>query len=128
MLILQYANIANSLEIDSLVIPKYVVVGESAIISCYYNVPGERLQELDIKCYQGTSPSPFLVFLPHHWSTPHIVADSMVPRIEMMTSTSSRLVFRLHNVTKDMSGLFSCKVSTYSDETLATRRLTVIGK
>ena len=46
----------------------------------------------------------------------------------MLSATASRLMFRLNNVTKQLSGLYSCKVSTYSDETLATKRLKVIGK
>merc|ERR1719195_2488071 len=35
-------------------------------MSCHYSLPDTRLPELDIKWYHGASPSPFMVFLPHH--------------------------------------------------------------
>jgi len=117
---------SGSLEIESLSVPSYVVSGNSAIMSCYYSVPDDRLPELDIKWYHANSPAPFLVYLPHHWSSPHVVDARMSSMLEMVTSTASRLMFRLNNVTQDMAGLYSCKVSTYADETLATQRLTVI--
>ena len=68
------------------------------------------------------------MFLPHHWTSPHILDPALTSRIEILSSTASRLLFRLNNVTQALAGLYSCKVSTYSDETLATRRLAVIGE
>ena len=52
---------SGSLEIESLSVPSYVVSGNSAIMSCYYSVPDDRLPELDIKWYHANSPAPFLV-------------------------------------------------------------------
>ena len=43
---------------------------------CRYLVEEQRLGELDIKWYLDSSPSPWLVHLPHHWTLPHIVRGS----------------------------------------------------
>ena len=43
---------------------------------CRYLVEEQRLGELDIKWYLDSSPSPWLVHLPHHWTVPHIVRGS----------------------------------------------------
>ena len=41
-------NHVECLEIESLVMPSYVVSGDSAVMSCYYSVPGDRLQARDL--------------------------------------------------------------------------------
>ena len=51
----------NGLEIESLSVPSYTVSEDSAIMACFYNVPEERIPELDIKWYHGASPAPFMV-------------------------------------------------------------------
>ena len=55
----------TSLEITSLTIPSYSRQGENVSFHCEYTVNDSQLAELDIKWYLGSSPSPFLVFLPY---------------------------------------------------------------
>ena len=66
------------------------------------------------------------MFLPHHWTSPHILEAGL--SVSVLSSTASRLMFRLDHVSRAQAGLYSCKVSTYSDETTATARLAVIGE
>ena len=55
----------TSLEITNLSLPSYSEEGENITFHCEYSVHSSKLVELDIKWYLGSSPSPFLVFLPH---------------------------------------------------------------
>ena len=63
-------------EIESLSVPSYRLEDSSVELVCRYLVEEQRLGELDIKWYLDSSPSPWLVHLPHHWTLPHIVRGS----------------------------------------------------
>ena len=63
-------------EIESLSVPGYRLEGSSVEMVCRYLVDSQRLGELDIKWYLESSPSPWLVHLPHHWTLPHVVRGS----------------------------------------------------
>ena len=77
-----------------------------------------------------TSPSPFLVWLPHLQETMQVVGESSltshlkVPTSQEHTCSS----FRLSNLSLPLSGLFTCKVATFTQEAVASRRLTVVRK
>ena len=43
------------------------------LFHCEYNIDRLKLAELDIKWYLGSSPSPFMVFLPHLQKEPQVV-------------------------------------------------------
>ena len=73
---------------------------------CRYLVEEQRLGELDIKWYLDSSPSPWLVHLPHHWTLPHIVrgsrlADhvSQVIDLHYRDSVAATPAFLCHKVT-----------------------------
>ena len=63
-------------EIESLSVPSYRLEDSSVEMVCRYLVEDQRLGELDIKWYLDSSPAPWLVHLPHHWTLPHIVRGS----------------------------------------------------
>ena len=56
--------------------PSYRLEDSSVELVCRYQVEAEMLGELDVKWYLDSSPSPWLVHLPHHWTLPHIVRGS----------------------------------------------------
>ena len=68
------------------------------------------------------------VYLPHHWETPHLLDGGYSWSLEPVLSSTSVMMFQLTNISKAQSGMYSCKVSTNSDEVLTSRRLNVIGK
>ena len=68
------------------------------------------------------------VYLPHHWETPHLLDGGYSWSLEPVLSSTSVMMFQLTNISKAQSGMYSCKVSTNSDEVLISRRLNVIGK
>ena len=116
------------IELESLDFPSYILAGDTTLMSCLYKVNQVQETELDVKWYHGTSPSPFLVYLPHHWDSPHLLDTKYSSSLLPVASSSSLMVFQLTNVTKEQAGMYSCKVSTNSDEHVTSRRLNVIGE
>ena len=82
---------------------------------------------MDIKWYLGSSPSPFLVFVPHMQKEPQVVdtrfRDKIVFRGGLVGSG-----FMMLNVTTDISGVYTCKVSTNTEERIRRKRVTVYSK
>ena len=116
----------------SVSIPRYVREGSDIPFNCKYIVPKQSLNELDVKVYHNNSPSPILVFLPFLEHVPQIVDQSYQNSIIFNTTEAfdgrSELKFIFKNVRLNMSGLFTCKVSTNTEEMIATRRLMVFSK
>ena len=46
------------------------------VLSCCFSLPASHYPELDVKCYHGSSPSPFLVSLPHLQETMQVVRET----------------------------------------------------
>ena len=86
--------------------------------------------ELGVKWYHGSSPSPFLVWLPHLQETMQVVGEtSLTSHLEVPTTQQQGCSsFRLSNLSLPLSGLFTCKVATFTQEAVASRRLTVVRK
>ena len=100
---------------------------DTLVFHCDYKVEEDKIPELDIKWYYNDSPSPFMVFLPQHWNQPQILEDNLRDIIEMDVETGGR-VWSMKNVTSEHSGLYTCKVSTNSDEVLYRKRVTIQSK
>ena len=116
-----------SLEITSLTLPSQSPEGRNLLFSCGYTVNRAKLVELDIKWYLGTSPSSFILFLPHIQKEPQVVdprfRENIVFREGLMSSG-----FMMENVTADMSGVYTCKVSTNTEERMRRKRVTIYSK
>ena len=86
-----------------------------------------KLVELDIKWYVGSSPSPFLVYIPHLQTLPQVV-DTRYKENIVFLDTEFGTKFQMVNITTDMSGVYTCKVSTNTEERWSRRRITVYSK
>ena len=82
---------------------------------------------MDIKWYLGSSPSPFLVFLPHLQKEPQVVNHRFREKIVFSEGVVGS-GFMMVNVTTDMSGVYTCKVSTNTEERIRRKRVTVYSK
>ena len=116
---------ANCLQIKTLEILSKSV--DTLTFHCDYMVDKDKIPELDIKWYFNNSPSPFMVFLPQHWNQPQILEDNFREIIEMDVETGGR-IWRMKNVTSKHSGVYTCKVSTNSDEVLFRKGVTIESK
>ena len=132
LLLLWFPLRFSCLEISELRVPSWGEEGGEVDLSCCFSpVPTSNYPELDVKWYHGSSPSPFLVWLPHLHQTMQVVGETrltshlQVPTTQKHQGCSS---FRLSNLSLPLSGLFTCKVATFTQEAVASRRLTVVRK
>ena len=116
-----------SLEITSLTIPSHSPQGHNLIFSCDYTVNRAKLAELDIKWYLGSSPSPFMVFLPHLQKQPQVV-DAMFRERIVINEEMDGSGFLLVNATVEMSGAYTCKVSTNTEERWRRKRIIIYSE
>ena len=122
---------ASCLEIRELLVPSWGEEGGEVDLSCCFSLPTSNYPELDVKWYHGSSPSPFLVWLPHLQETMQVVRgeNSLTSHLEVPTTQQQGCSsFRLTNLSLPLSGLFTCKVATFTQEAVASRRLTVVRK
>jgi len=121
---------ASCLEIKELGVPSWGEEGGEVELSCCFSLPTSNYPELDVKWYHGSSPSPFLVWLPHLQETMQVVGETrLTSHLEVPTTQHQGCSsFRLSNLSLPLSGLFTCKVATFTQEAVASRRLTVVRK
>ena len=117
----------TSLEITSLTIPSYSKQGENVSFHCEYTVNDSQLAELDIKWYLGSSPSPFMVFLPHMQAEPQVV-DPVFREKLLFSEGWLESGFLMMNTTTDLSGLYTCKVSTNTRERVRRKRIIIYSE
>ena len=91
-----------------------------------------KLRIFFVKVYFGDSSMQLLVFIPSVQNLPQLVDQKYKQRIKFSKIESyqgwTELGFKLKNVNREMSGLFTCKVSTNSEEKIASKRLLVFSK
>ena len=117
----------SSLEITSLSIPSYSKQGENVTFHCKYTVNKSQLAELDIKWYLGSSPSPFLVYLPYLQQEPQVVDHRFRQKIVFMEEKVGS-GFVMKNMSSDLSGVYTCKVSTNTMERISRKRIKIYSK
>ena len=83
-------------------VPSYRLEEEEVMMVCRYEVEEEKMSELDIKWYLDSSPSPWLVHLPHHWRAAQLLGDirptSHVSQVSQHTPHSTLTTFKLTEV------------------------------
>ena len=94
---------------------------------CKYTVNRSQLAELDIKWYLGSSPSPFLVFLPYLQQEPQVVDPRFRQNIVFMDEKGGS-GFVMMNMSTDLAGVYTCKVSTNTQERISRKRIKIYSK
>ena len=120
-------SMVQCLDITSLSIPSYSQEGGNVIFSCQYAVDSSKFAELDIKWYLGSSPSPFMVFLPHLQKEPQVVDPKFREKI-VFSEGMEGSGFTILNMTRDMSGLYTCQASTNTGERRRRKRIIIYSK
>jgi len=114
----------SCLEILSFSLPLFASEGEDVPFHCAYNVDSSKLAELDIKWYLGSSPSPFMVFLPYLQAEPQVIDPKFRQKIVYREGVESS-GFIMVNISTELSGVYTCKVSTNMEERVSRKRITV---
>ena len=107
-----------------------VISGSDAHFKCSYSdLNLSDYSELDIKWYFNTSNTPFLVDLPFLQGKPQIV-DPLYEALIVLPQKRDGLTsfFILQNISTVFSGIYTCKVSTFSKEIIRRKKLIISGK
>ena len=106
-----------------------VISGGDVDFKCSYSdLNLSDYSELDIKWYFNTSNTPFLVDLPFLQGKPQIV-DPLYEAHILFPNKRDGLAssFILQNISKAFSGIYTCKVSTFSREITRRKKLIISG-
>jgi len=117
-------------KIRELTVPSMVELGsENILLDCDFDYdPDERVQ-LDIKWYFNSEPSPFYTWVPEKMSRPQIIGEKFRSHVDVdhVVHGDSHMKHRallLKKPTTELSGTYTCKVSTFVSEDI--RRKTMI--
>ena len=144
-LLLLLLPLAVSLRLERLSVPEWVERGGSADLSCEFTFGAGELPQLDVKWYHSRSPAPFLVWIPATGAEPRVL---LVPPVATHVVTlptggdaahnnatiggggggrlASRL--RLERVAVNLSGDYTCTVSTFTQELSLSQHIQVYGE
>lgn len=133
VLLLWLLPLVLSLSLDSLSVPQWVEAGSDVEMNCNYSYNQTEREELDVKWYLDGSPSPFLVWVPHQARLPQIVLDKFRSHIDIGHTVGSdpykqHSSLLLRDVHTGLSGIYTCKVASFTQEEYLTQRMTVFVK
>jgi len=120
----------GSVDIISLDIPESAESGEDIVLDCKYEYRPEEKEQLDIKWYFNNSPTPFYQWLPAMHTGPQII-DPRFSEILDLEYTVNNQKFEKHralhlvNITRQFTGSYMCKVSSFVDEDFNRKSLQV---
>ncbi len=124
------------MEIRQLSVPKLVELGsENVLLDCDYDYDEREKLQLDIKWYFNDSPSPFFQWVPGQMERPQVIGDLFGRHLDLDYAVrGTRDRFKMHRAlllrrpTLELSGSYTCKVSTFLDEEIRRKRMTIYGK
>merc|ERR1719481_472505 len=104
-----------------------VLSGEEATLECLYgDLSVSEYSELDIKWYFNRTDTPFMVELPFLQGRPQVVEESYERHIRLPRQRqhlTSR--FTLTNTSPNLSGVYTCTVSTFSREIIRMKKIMI---
>ena len=89
--------------------------------------------QLDIKWYFNSEPTPFYQWVPEKMSRPQIIGDKFRHHVDLdhvvhPDSHKRHRALLLKRPTTELSGLYTCKVSSFISEDVRRKRMTVYCK
>ena len=125
----------SAVKIRELSVPEVVELGsENILLDCDFDYDaGERVQ-LDIKWYFNNEPTPFYQWVPEKMSRPQIIGDKFQNHVDLDHEVLHQDTHKKHRAlllkkpTTQLSGLYTCKVSTFISEDIRRKRMIVYCK
>ena len=121
----------HSVKIRDLVIPELVELGsEDILLDCDFDYNESEKYQLDIKWYFNGEPSPFFQWVPGQMSKPQIIGERFRDHIDINHSVhedsyKSHRALLLKKPSIELSGVYTCKVSTFLDEDIKRKRMII---
>ena len=131
LLIMTFSSIV-AVDISKLDIPAAVEVGsENIVLDCPFTYSDEEADNLEVKWYFNESPAPFFQWIAGiEDSQPMLIGSLFQGKLNLSYAVSSGLHQRyrallLQRPTLEMSGTYSCKVSSLTSEAVAEANMLV---
>jgi len=120
----------QSVDIISMDIPKAAESGHDLVLDCKFEYRNEERDQLDIKWYFNSSPTPIYQWLPAMDTGPQIIDPNFNEYLDLMYTVNGEKyekhrALHLVNVTHHLSGSYMCKVSSFLDEDFNQKNLMV---
>ena len=121
-----------SVKIRELSVPSVVELGsENILLDCDFDYDEAEKVQLDIKWYFNSEPSPFYQWVPEKMSRPQIIGDKFRKHVDLDFVVHDRDSHKAHRAlllkkpTTELSGVYTCKVSTFISEDIRRKRMIV---
>ena len=117
-----------------MVVPELVELGsEDILLDCDFDYIESEKYQLDIKWYFNGEPSPFFQWVPGQMSKPQIIGERFRDHVDVdhsvhTDSYKSHRALLLKRPSLELSGVYTCKVSTFLDEDVRRKRMVVYCK
>ena len=123
------------MKIRELSVPSMVELGsENILLDCDFDYNDTERIQLDIKWYFEDEPSPFYQWVPEQMARPQIIGEKFRQHIDLdhvTVHTDSHKKHRallLKRPTTELSGSYTCKVSTFVSEDVRRKKMIVYCK
>ena len=122
------------MKIRELSVPSMVELGsENILLDCDFDYNDTERIQLDIKWYFEDEPSPFYQWVPEQMARPQIIGEKFRQHIDLdhVVHTDSHKKHRallLKKPTTELSGSYTCKVSTFVSEDVRRKKMIVYCK
>ena len=122
------------MKIRELSVPSMVELGsENILLDCDFDYNDTERIQLDIKWYFEDEPSPFYQWVPEQMARPQIIGEKFRQHIDLdhVVHTDSHKKHRallLKKPTTELSGSYTCKVSTFVSEDVRRKKMIVFCK
>jgi len=122
-----------SVKIRQLTVPSTVEAGsENILLDCDFDYDADERVQLDIKWYFNNEPSPFYTWVPEKMSRPQIIGERFRNHVDLdhvvqhvSDSHKKHRALLLKRPTTELSGIYTCKVSTFVSEDVRRKKMTV---
>ena len=114
--------------------PELVELGsEDIVLDCDYDYREDEKYQLDIKWYFNGEHTPFYQWVPGRMAKPQLIGDKFKDHINL-DYTVHQDAYKRHRAlhikkpTVELSGTYTCKVSTFRDEDIKRKRMMIYCK
>jgi len=117
--------------IRELDVPSLVEYGsENILLDCDFDYDENEKVQLDIKWYFNSEPTPFYQWVPEKMARPQIIGDKFKTHVDLdhvvhSDSHKRHRALLLKRPTTELSGVYTCKVSSFISEDIRRKRMTV---
>ena len=125
-------SITNAVDISKIDIPAAVEVGsENIVLDCPFTYTDAEEDSLEVKWYFNEAPAPFFQWIAGiAGSQPMLIGHLFQDKLDLSHSVSSNPQQRyrailLHQPTLEMTGTYSCKISSLTSEDVAEANMLV---